>query len=105
MPSLYIFETSIFVKTNPNLFPRIADVSVRNRRDKSKLCLHSAKTSHMQKSVFCMAPVIYNKLPSDIKTLNVNLFKKKLRNLLSEKCYYKITDFLTDTELIPKSMI
>lgn len=96
VPSLYIFEIALFVKTNSNLFPRLSDKSSRIRRDGSKLCLHTARTSHMMKSVFCMAPVIYNKIPHEIKDMNVHMFKKKLLHLLAEKCYYKVCDFIND---------
>lgn len=96
LPSLYILETVAYVKTNPELFPRLADTVNRNRRDNSKLRLHSAKTTLMRKSIFCMAPIIYNNIPQAYRELNTNLLKKKMRNLLTDKCYYDINDFLTD---------
>lgn len=97
LPSLYIFEVASFVKSNPHLFTRLSEAFPRNRRDNSQLCLHSAKTALMSKSVFCMAPKIYNKIPQSYKALTTNLFKNKIRNLLTDKCYYNINDFLTDT--------
>ncbi|KAJ8737632.1 hypothetical protein PYW08_000471 [Mythimna loreyi] len=96
LPSLYIFEIATFVRMNQHLFPRLADTFPRNRRDNSQLCSHSSKTALMTKSVFCLAPKIYNKIPQSYKTLSVNLFKKKFRDLLTDKCYYSISDFLSD---------
>lgn len=37
LPSLYILEVVIFVKSNPNLFPRLDDAVVRNRRYKTTI--------------------------------------------------------------------
>lgn len=97
LPSLYVLETIMFVKSNPDLYQRISDTVTRNRRDNSKLRSHIAKTALMKKSIFCMAPTIYNKIPKEHKDLDANMFKKKMRNLLTEKCYYHINDFLNDT--------
>lgn len=96
LPSLYIMEMALFVRANPNLFPRLSDKIKRNRRDGTKLCLQQAKTALLRKSVVCMAPKIYNKIPKIYKSMNNNLFKNKFKNLLIEKCYYSVTDFLND---------
>lgn len=96
LPSLYIFEVLSFVKSNSHLFPLLSDTNPRNRRNNNELCLHSSKTALMKKSFFCMAPKIYNKIPQSYKTLTNNLFKRKIRGLLTDKCYYSIDDFMTD---------
>lgn len=99
LPSLYILEVSLFVHKNPQLFQRMCDVVKRNRRNNNRLCLHSAKTTLMTKSLLCMAPKIYNKLPQEIKTYDLTTFKRALRALLVKKCYYTINDFLNDNNL------
>lgn len=60
---MYILEIVVFVTLNPNLFPRLCDRVIRNRRDDSKLCVHDSKTALLRKSIFCIAPTIFNKLP------------------------------------------
>lgn len=100
LPCLYIFEVAVFVKTNPSRFRRLSDVVPRNRRDNSVLCLESANTALMRKSVYCMAPVIYNKLPKTWKELPLSLFKKRLRSFLVAKAYYTIKEFLIEKEFI-----
>lgn len=99
LPSLYIMEIALFVKRNPKLFPKPSDFIKRNRRDETKLCLHSSKTALMHKSVVCMAPIVYNKIPSSYKVLNDNRFNKCFKKLLLEKCYYTINEFLNDNFL------
>lgn len=96
LPSLYIMEIALFVRSNPHWFPLLSDNVTRNRRTKYKNFLqsHSAKTALLHKSVFCMAPLIYNKIPEVIKSINQpNLFKRELKKLLTEKCYYYVKDF------------
>lgn len=96
LPSLYILETAIFVRNNPHLFPRMCDKVVRNRRNNTRLCLHPAKTTLLRNSIVCMAPIIYNKIPDEYKTLNAKLFKMKFKRFLIDKCYYNINAFLND---------
>lgn len=98
-PSLYIFETAVFVKQNPDLFCRLSDVIQRNRRDQSKVCVRNSTTTLMRKSIFCMAPFVYNKLPITLRELPTSLFQRKLRTILSDKCYYTINQFMTDKQL------
>lgn len=96
LPSLYILESAMFVKSNHNLFPRMSDTVVRNRRDNTKLRLHKSKTTLMNNSIFCMGPKIYNKIPKFWKERDSNIFKNKLNNFLANKAYYNINDFLHD---------
>lgn len=96
LPSLYIFELALFVRTNPQNFPRLSDAVSRNRRDNHRLLSQASKTSLLQKSIFCMGPKIYNKIPKSFKDLNINSFKKQLKSFLTDKCYYKVNDFLND---------
>ena len=53
----------------------------------------------MSDSIFCMAPLLYNKLPNAIKELNITMFKSKLKKMLIHKCYYTVTEFLNDKEI------
>lgn len=95
LPSLYIFEVALFVRNNLHLFPRLSEHLVRHRRN-NNLCIHPSRTTLLHKSIVCMAPKMYNKIPKSIKELNLNLFKTKLKKFLNNKCYYNINDFLND---------
>lgn len=96
LPSLYILEVVMFVKCNPHLFPRLEDVAHRNRRDNSKLCLHPCKTALMRRSIFCMAPIVYNKLPKIWRELNTEALKRRLKLFLVQRAYYNIKEFLDE---------
>ena len=99
LPCLYIFEAAVFVKTNPKLFKKLSDTVSRNRRDRDVLCIRESHTTLMHKSIFCMGPVIYNKIPKEIKELNAILFKRRLKDLLLRKCYYDILDFINEKKI------
>lgn len=98
LPSLYILETALFVKTNLHLFVKLSDVKKTPIRAKyvNQLCHAKCKTSLMYKSFFGFAPRIYNKIPDQIKKLPVHKFKKTLQKILIDKCYYTVNEFLND---------
>lgn len=97
-PSMYILEMAMFVKANKNLFPTMTEDRKRPLRNQYKHLVQtkSCNTAMMRKSVICMGPTIYNKLPDLIKNDTIKNFRIKLMALLIEKCYYSINDFLMD---------
>lgn len=98
LPAMYIYETTLFVKTNLHLFTKISDVKKTPMRSQylNQLCDIKCRTALMKKSFFGMASKIYNKVPDSIRTLPLSKFKKALSSLLIEKCYYTVPDFLND---------
>jgi hypothetical protein len=95
LPCLYIFETAVYVKNNMNQF------SVFNSaRRCHKIYTRSTKTAFLAKSIFGMAPKIYNKLPKNLSKLeDLVEFKKSLFTLLIKKAYYSLNEYLTDCDL------
>lgn len=93
MPSLYIFELALFVRQNPNLFKII-----NRKRNRTLLCTVNPiqhKTALYSKSVFVMAPTIYNKIPNTIKDCNdLAIFKKKLFDYLIKNAFYSVNEYL-----------
>lgn len=83
------------------LFEKVStlrDVAIRSQYANS-LSNQRCNTALVRKSVLGMGPRIYNKLPDVIKKLNVTQFKKELKQLLIEKCYYAIDEFLSDKNM------
>lgn len=101
LPSLYILEVAIFVRTNKHLFTSLLDKRQRlgplRSQYKYQLYTGGYQTSLLQKNILTMGPLIYNKLPIHLKELPIKMFKKKLVKLLLDKCYYAIKDFVNDT--------
>lgn len=97
-PSLYILEIAIFVKSNMHLFNKVSDIRNRPIRTqyKNMVNVDSYDTALLKKSVLCMGPIIFNKIPDKIKTQTTRVFKKKMTDLLINKCYYTVCEFLND---------
>lgn len=92
-PSLYIFETAMYVKYNSNQFS-----SFNSARMQGKINYGQYKTALLSKSIFGMAPRIFNKLPTAILKLHdPHLFKKALFKFLAAKAYYSIQEYLNDS--------
>lgn len=98
LPSLYILETALFVRCNPHLFQKLSEVRRNPIRSQytNKLCQMRCKTALMKKSFFGTAPRIYNKVPNVIKNMTIFQFKRALNELLLEKSYYTVDNFLSD---------
>ena len=90
---------SLFVKNNSDYFKFKIKINRSLRPRSPKLCLKECDTALVSKNMLGMAPRIYNRLPSQMKELTVSMFKKQLKKLLVDKCYYCIQDFLNDDHL------
>lgn len=90
VPSLYIYEVCLYVRTNLHLFRRF-----ESTRRCNKLRAHPCKTALFHKSVFAMAPQVYNSLPDAICNITeLNSFKHNLHQFLAEKAFYTLKEFL-----------
>lgn len=92
LPCLYIFEIVLFVKGNSQLFQQFKSIRLRN-----KINSLPSKTALFRKSIFGMAPKIFNKIPNELRnTDDMISFKSKLFKFLVDKAYYSISEFLLD---------
>lgn len=97
LASLYIFEVIIFIKQNINLFVNFNLSHLYSTRNKNNLVNENIiKYSYIQKNVPYSLLGIYNKLPISIKNLSNKDIKIKLNQILIEKAYYTIDEFLED---------
>ena len=103
LPSMYIFEVCVFVRSNPNLFVRARDIYTRdnvyprNSRHGQRLVLDFApKTAVFKKNCSAMCVKIYNRLQTDIQNLPLPKFKKKLKELLLKKMIYSVNEWLQE---------
>lgn len=98
-PSIYIYEVAVFIHSNPDLFQRKTAANSKLRaRDISKLENQLSNTALLRKSIFGIAPKIYNRIPKEIRDSAITRFKRELMNLLIGKGYYNINDFLNDCD-------
>lgn len=96
LPSLYIFENILYVKKNINIFSKKSDVHTVNTRNKDKLSVPVLRLQKSSKSFIGNSVKFYNKIPNSITCLNYHKFKKHIKNILIQKAYYKIEDYVQD---------
>jgi hypothetical protein len=72
----------------------------KSARRCNNLYVKSINTALLAKSIFGVAPKIYNKLPRSVCQLEELVeFKKTLFTLLVKKAYYSLREFITDEKL------
>jgi hypothetical protein len=94
LPSLYIFECCVFVKTHPDLFVRkVTDEKSKSSRYPERLLLPKMRTHYYDRNSYSNCIKIYNKLPDSLKVLNVKFFRVKLLKWLYYKCFYSVKEY------------
>lgn len=95
-PSLYIFETLSFFKQNVNKF-KTEQQQYHNLRLSNNVHLPVHHTAFFEKHLRYNAIALFNKLPNHMKAESSRLvFRRKLKALLINKCYYSVRDFMAD---------
>jgi hypothetical protein len=95
LPCIFILEVAIYVKSNLHMFKTFKST----RRNKNLVQIMSNSELY-KKSVFCLAPAIYNHLPKALKDIGcLAVFKVHLKKFLQKKGYYTINEYLTDKSL------
>lgn len=69
------------IKTNVTLV-YVSTVHSHNTRQQDLLYVSGPRTTNASKNLFYQGIIMYNALPSEMKNLNVKLFKRRLRNQL-----------------------
>lgn len=103
LPSMYIFEICVFVKSNPNLFMKACDMYARDNthprssRLGQRLVLEFVpKTAVLNKNCPAMCVKIYNRLQKPIQDLPLPKFKKVLKELILNKMIYSINEWFLE---------
>jgi hypothetical protein len=75
-------------------------------RTKSDLFTTSHNTRLFEQSTAYNGVLVYNKLPSEIRSVkSIIKFKKILRNFLLEKSFYSVEEFMTVDSLICRNWV
>jgi hypothetical protein len=100
LPSIYIRDICLFVKSHSAWFKLYTDESRRPPRAQYLDLLHHppCRTYIYKQSAYNMSIVIYNSLPGNLKKLQGHLFKKNLTEWLTEKCFYSLKEYLDINE-------
>jgi hypothetical protein len=95
LPSLYIYETLIYIKSNSNNFATNSGLHSYNTWIKYDLHNVPCNTS-LCKNNFKLGLQLLNHLPPYIKEMSVlRKFKNALKTYLLDHCFYKVDEFLS----------
>jgi hypothetical protein len=92
---LYILECSMKVKKNMvNFSEHQVHYNYNTRHKKTTITPVWCRTQMCKNGPFQMCIAIYNKLPKNLKEIgNINLFKKKLTEILLKECFYDLDSY------------
>lgn len=91
LPSLYVYEVAVFVHKNTNLFKKVNNYRLR---DPHRMIFDNIpKSDKYAKSCLCMCVRVYNKIPKELKMLNIYMFKQKLYEWINQNNFYDINSF------------
>lgn len=94
LPSLYIFDTIIYIKKNPHLVVKNSEVHSHDTRQKSSLHLPSGKSHHFRKSHLVQGIKLMNAVPKHIQDIGVlSKYKKALKQNLVDEELYAVCEF------------
>lgn len=97
VPSVYIFQLSIYARKNLNSFGTLGDHHDYLTRHRACMEYPRHRTTAYERSPLYSAVKIYNKLPHKLKILQGKAFEVELRKLLIRGVYYTLGEFYTDT--------
>ena len=96
-PCIYIYHTLLFLKQNIDPYQNPLPKSNHYTRNKNKFNIPPHKTSFFKRQMYYNAVIFFNALPDYLKVESDDRqFKRRLRDLLVNKCYYSIKDFVNN---------
>ena len=95
VPCLYIFEMCVYVYKNLSSFDLVEDMHNYSTRGGGDLYVKRNRLQVTCKSPRYMGPLIYNRLPQNMKGCStLSNFKTVLRGFLMRNMYYDVDEFL-----------
>lgn len=96
--ALFIYESIIFVKENDALFEKRSHN--HDTRNNHSFTSTISRYSYIQKNAPHTLIQIFNKLPEQLKNLPTKSLKPRLKQILTQKAYYTIDEYLYDGNII-----
>jgi hypothetical protein len=93
----YIYENLVYVRKHLNSFVKKSDVHNLNTRNKNKLAVPKFRLEKTRGSFLGKGIAFLNKVPQEVIELPLNKFKKHVKKTLLSKGYYKVEDYLKDS--------
>ena len=95
VPSLFIFQTILFIRKNANKMPHLGDTHNYNTRNRSSLLIAPHRLKLTETQAVYIGAKLYNYLPQEIKLINnENKFRQTVKDFLINKTCYSVAEFL-----------
>lgn len=98
-PCIYIYKCLVFIKKNEERTPTLSSFHQYSTRNNKTFSVPKHRTTKFETSPRYKSIILYNHLPSSIKSLNMNSFCKKIKSILLSKCYYSMNEYLNDNHI------
>ena len=96
IPCIYILSAVIYIHRNLSSFSKNRDFHHHFTRSHNDLHVDYARTTKCLHGLRRMGIVLHNHLPLSFKSLNDKSFKRQVKDLLLNKLYYNVNEFLAD---------
>lgn len=94
--SIYLLKLLCYIHSQKHNLATVGDVHTYPTRNRNNIAISSFKHSYFKKSPLYSGCTYYNILPADIKCSNTPMsFKKKIKKLLTDNCFYNLSEFET----------
>ena len=94
LPSLYIYESVLYIKTHKHKTNNNTIIHSHNTRQKHDIHLHQTHSHIMEKGCYISAGKIFNHLPQNLKECASNKeFKQKLKKFLIQNEFYSLQEY------------
>lgn len=96
IPCIYIFHCLVYIKSNISQYKTVNSVHNHDTRSGSRLRLNYTRTARARDSINYFGIKFYNVLPDYVGLLNIKDFKLKVKNYLTIKAFYSVTEYLNN---------
>lgn len=96
LPCIFILQLLIYAKSQLHDIPTLNNYHSYNTRNELILEVPNHRLSLYEKSPYYLAIKAYNKLPNSFKDLELTKYKIHIRNMLYNKNYYSLNEYLND---------
>lgn len=95
VPCIYVYKCLLHARNNINTFCPLSHNHNYQTRSRDTLLIPRHRTANFSKSLLYNAVVLYNKLPADLRSLNLTQFKSNIRKILTSNAFYSVNEFMT----------
>lgn len=96
LPSIYMYHSLVYVRSNINSFPKINKGQGRDTRFGMHLETPRVRLDVSKNTPRYWGVKFFNKLPKNLQELSLVKFKRKIKVIFAQKGYYSFEEFLSD---------